>query len=525
MANVNKQLKPFMPTLNAIRTAPKPDGYHVAEALDSLSDAIGQTNAAIAALKTGVTNVTNTVNQVQAQAAQNTPDTNPPNDTSFAAITSGDNVQATMIVDTGASLSFAGLGIINTNQIYGINVSATAPTLGQTLVYNGTKYVPEDMPQTFTPVAGEFVTGYNASTGLFTAAIPAYPVTSVNGKTGAVVLQLAQTFTPVTAGSPPVPIEFLTGYDAATGLFTASSAGAGTTLIYGYGIAVASPDPITGVGSITVSGSGTKLVAATATTSISTAVATDVVITDGSGNVADSGILISALALVSELPKTFTPILAGSPPEYEYLTGYNASTGLFSSTPIPTGSGSVTEVSGLGLAVATPDPITGVGSIDVAGSGTTKTATTADTSIATAPVGDFIVADGSGNVTDSGISIPTSPPTIGQVLTATSPTTTEWETPGGGSSTNAVQVLVDFGAPPSTDMVLTEVSAPWIDADTIIVCNVAGVATAEHAVGEGIIEGIRSEVDTITPGVGFILRTVSPFLSFGRYYVNCIGVY
>src|SRR5208337_2875394 len=40
-----------------------------------------------------------------------------------------------------------------------------------------------------------------------------------------------------------------------------------------------------------------------------------------------------------------------------------------------------------------------------------------------------------GNVKDSGISIPTTPPTTGQVLTATSPTTTAWETGAGIFST------------------------------------------------------------------------------------------
>lgn len=37
------------------------------------------------------------------------------------------------------------------------------------------------------------------------------------------------------------------------------------------------------------------------------------------------------------LPHTFVPDLAGSPPEYEYLTGYDATTGLFSSTAVSPG--------------------------------------------------------------------------------------------------------------------------------------------------------------------------------------------
>jgi len=48
-------------------------------------------------------------------------------------------------------------------------------------------------------------------------------VMSVNGMIGDVTLVLPQTFTPVDSGSPPEPAEFLTGYDAGTGLFSASA--------------------------------------------------------------------------------------------------------------------------------------------------------------------------------------------------------------------------------------------------------------------------------------------------------------
>ncbi len=51
------------------------------------------------------------------------------------------------------------------------------------------------------------------------------------------------------------------------------------------------------------------------------------------------------LSGLPQLPITFTPVLSGSPPEYEYLTGYNAATGVFSATsiviPTPNGLGEV----------------------------------------------------------------------------------------------------------------------------------------------------------------------------------------
>jgi hypothetical protein len=65
---------------------------------------------------------------------------------------------------------------------------------------------------------------------------------------------------------------------------------------------------------------------------------------DSTSSVGTSGQVLSStvtgtqwVALV--LAQTFAPTLAGSPPEYEYLTGYNASTGLFSAAPIPAGGG------------------------------------------------------------------------------------------------------------------------------------------------------------------------------------------
>jgi hypothetical protein len=109
-----------------------------------------------------------------------------------------------------------------------------------------------------------------------------------------------QTFTPTIAGSPP-EYEYLTGYNASTGLFSAAPL---DTMF----------DPLGA--------------AATAQAN------------------AESFTTVAIAALV--FPHTFTPTLAGSPPEYEYLTGYDASTGLFSAAPLPSftqGSLSNTSVS------------------------------------------------------------------------------------------------------------------------------------------------------------------------------------
>jgi hypothetical protein len=126
----NKQTRPFMPTLNDIRSAEKAPGYAVAEALDSISESIAQTNATVAGLKSGVTSVTTTVQQVQSQVQQNSkslPST--PTNVPFAIVSDGTNTQADMVVGDGASLSASGAGTINATEINGVGITGT-PKVG-----------------------------------------------------------------------------------------------------------------------------------------------------------------------------------------------------------------------------------------------------------------------------------------------------------------------------------------------------------------------------------------------------------
>jgi hypothetical protein len=51
----------------------------------------------------------------------------------FNNIATGTNTTATMTVGSGATLQFSGSGVVNANQVYGVTVSATAPTVGQVL--------------------------------------------------------------------------------------------------------------------------------------------------------------------------------------------------------------------------------------------------------------------------------------------------------------------------------------------------------------------------------------------------------
>lgn len=127
--------RPYLPSQNEIRSSDKAPGRAVAEALDSVSESIAQTNAAIADLKTGVTTVTKTVTTMQAAAAS-TAQTQPPNDTSFDAIEDGTNTQADMVVGDGATLTAQGAGIINATEINSVAITGT-PSAGYVPIASG----------------------------------------------------------------------------------------------------------------------------------------------------------------------------------------------------------------------------------------------------------------------------------------------------------------------------------------------------------------------------------------------------
>jgi hypothetical protein len=99
---------------------------------------------------------------------------------------------------------------------------------------------------------------------------------------------------------------------------------------------------------------------------------------------------------------------------------------------------------------------------------------------------------------------------------------------GGGSGGNAVQALVDFGSDsgPITkqyDATVT-VSAPWVTSSSIIICSLAGVATAQHGAEDGLIEGLLVQPENIVAGTGFTIRAYSPLGSYGQYAVNAVAV-
>ncbi len=96
------------------------------------------------------------------------------------------------------------------------NASATIPAPGWAQIYfDGTNYEAQIsatlivVPITFTPVAGEYLTGYDAATGLFSAAtIPTVPSFADNETPAGLVNGSNPTFTLANAPNPPASLNW-----------------------------------------------------------------------------------------------------------------------------------------------------------------------------------------------------------------------------------------------------------------------------------------------------------------------------
>lgn len=124
-----------------------------------------------------------------------------------------------------------------------------------------------------------------------------------------------------------------------------------------------------------------------------------------------------------------------------------------------------------------------------------------------------------------GVAVNSTPPTPGQVLTATSPTTAQWNTPA-SSSGNFLQVMVDFGfsAGLEGDIARTTVTGqPWVTSSSVILCNPFAGTTPDHSPDDTIVEGLVAYAENLVPGVGFDVVAYAPQNSWGRYLVNVTG--
>ncbi len=98
-----------------------------------------------------------------------------------------------------------------------------------------------------------------------------------------------------------------------------------------------------------------------------------------------------------------------------------------------------------------------------------------------------------------------------------------WAIPPLGN--NFVQVTVDFGfASGNEDFNATvTVSAPWVGADSRLICLPSGIATADHDPEDYAMEGITAYPANIIPGVSFDIIVSTKNGTFGTYIINVIG--
>jgi hypothetical protein len=156
--------KPFLPTLNGIRSAKNIKGQDVAEAFDSVSGVIDDLSKQVADLKTGVSQVAQSVKQVSGAPAPIAPPVAkpvlPPATTiSFAAVTTGENNAADMVVGDGASLTFDG-GTIDASTINEINLHGPITHAGMIPVSqaDGSAIFVDPMEQGVSPEGTNIVT-------------------------------------------------------------------------------------------------------------------------------------------------------------------------------------------------------------------------------------------------------------------------------------------------------------------------------------------------------------------------------
>lgn len=97
----------------------------------------------------------------------------------------------------------------------------------------------------------------------------------------------------------------------------------------------------------------------------------------------------------------------------------------------------------------------------------------------------------------------------------------------GGASGNFVQALLDFGSgigPTGEDTVTTTtVSAPWVTANTILICQPASTASVDHSPDDAAVEGVSAYATKIVPGVGFDIVASSRGGTWGRYLINAVA--
>lgn len=95
----------------------------------------------------------------------------------------------------------------------------------------------------------------------------------------------------------------------------------------------------------------------------------------------------------------------------------------------------------------------------------------------------------------------------------------------GGDNTRMGQVQLNFGAftGPQRNLASMTVAAPWVEADSIIICSPGAGSTVDHDPEDVVIESIQARALNIVPGVSFDIYAYAPGGTNGRYQFIFLG--
>lgn len=98
----------------------------------------------------------------------------------------------------------------------------------------------------------------------------------------------------------------------------------------------------------------------------------------------------------------------------------------------------------------------------------------------------------------------------------------ELYTPAAGG-VNLADAQVDFGSTGFTDYAEVIVPAAWAGAGSNIVVSPGLPTTSDHDPEDALIEGLCAAIQSISPGVSFVLGVHAPCGTWGRYDFLCLG--
>lgn len=94
------------------------------------------------------------------------------------------------------------------------------------------------------------------------------------------------------------------------------------------------------------------------------------------------------------------------------------------------------------------------------------------------------------------------------------------------SNTRMGQAVLDFGFVPSVegDVASVSVAAPWVNQNSVVICQIGSLASDDHDIEDASIEGIAARASNIVTGVSFDIIAYAPQGTWGKYTVMYQGL-